>query len=462
MFFLFSFDAYYTESDPRGPKNGYDFKNIGPLYPTGPNPSLDIRVDSNQKFQTMKGFGAAISNAAAQLLYSKTSNRRQVLEHLFDPIKGAGISYIRLTMGGSDFQAVPAYTYDDVSDDFELRHFSIQKDRDFIIPLLKEILQINCNLKIMATPWSAPGWMKYNGGLFGGSFIDNDRYYQTYANYFVKFIQAYQSEGIQIDAITPQNEPEHSVSGYPTMSLRAHQEIKLVKEIGRRFRENNINTKIVIWDHNWDNIDYPLQVLGDAEARQYIDGTGFHCYAGNQNDVKRVKNAYPDKNLYFTECSGTDGTYDGGMVWNSQNIFTGQVLNSAISATLWNMALDPNHGPRVGVRGCQNCRGVLTINWDGSYQNNVEYQIIKHFAKYVKPGARRVSSSQLENKKIISVAFENPEGDIIVVVTNMWGEDRTGSSGGGRISVTINGRSYQIPRMVRGGVVTLVQRCREI
>jgi len=414
-----------------------------------PNPGSQggfrVEVNTADKDQEVKGYGAAISNSAAYLIRN-SPQREEILQKLFDRNAGIGISYIRLTMGGSDFNAVPPYTYNDIprgQKDFNLDRFSIDKDKEFVIPALRDMLRYNPNLKILASPWTAPGWMKYNDNLNGGTFIGEDAYYMSYAEYFIRFLRAYRDEGISIDALTLQNEPEHEVWNYPTMKLSSSQQAELIKKLGPRIQQEGFNTAIIAFDHNWDLNWYPMQVLQDAEARRYTAGTAWHCYGGSKWDPLGIRNAFPDKDIYFTECSGGewDPSFDSGFGWNMENLFIAQSRVGARTVLLWNMALDENHGPRNVAGGCRNCRGVLTIPSSGSYTMNQEYYSIGHFSKFILPGARRVFITDHTRDWLETVAFENPDRSVVMVMWNRsWDEEK-------RVDITVNGRwyNYSIP-----------------
>ena len=326
-------------------------------------------------------------------------------------------------MGGTDFQAVEPYTYDDLQscqeNDFNMVSFSIQKDQDFIIPIIKQALSINPSLKIMATPWTAPAWMKTTNSLFGGEFRQGSNYQQAYATYFVKFIQAYQNEGIQIDAITVQNEPKHSDNSYPTMLLSWEAERDIIKNyLGPAFSQNGINTKIIIYDHNWDDTSYAGNILSDSGAAQFIAGSAWHCYGGNHDTPGNFHNQHPTKDIYFTECSGGGWAPDFNIVWGSRIISIGQTRNWAKTALYWNLALDDNHGPKVGVGGCSNCFGLITTHSNGDTTKKPEYYIIGHMSKFVSPGAVRLDTPAYGWDDVHSVAFQNPDGSIAIVVLN--------------------------------------------
>jgi len=391
------------------------------LSPGSGSNSLQIQVDEDITYQQMDGFGAALTDSAAWLI-SNTLDVTQtyaLLNKLFSPTDGIGISYVRLAMGASDFVASTHYTYDDMPPgltDTDLVSFSIARDQAYIIPILQQAKGINPRLKVMGSPWSAPAWMKSPETLYGGSLQSENN--QVYADYFVKFIQAYQAEGIPIDAVTVQNEPHHTDGSYPTMRMERSEQASFVKDhLGPAFDSADIGAKILIWDHNWDEPDYPLGVLGDTDAKRFIAGSAWHCYAGSADAQTVVHNAHPDKDIYFSECTGGDWDTDFAsvLVWNFQNLFIGAIRHWAKAVLLWNLALDENNGPHNG--GCEDCRGVVTIRQDGTVHYNVEYYTIGHLSKFVIPGAYRIESN-LYNGQVETVAFQNPDGSKVLIALN--------------------------------------------
>ncbi len=381
-----------------------------------------ITVDVTQKFQEIEGFGAALTGSSAYLIRQKMSSgqRNTLLRELFDPVAGIGISYLRMTIGASDF-SLSDYTYDDMpvgETDYDLIHFSIEKDLD-VVSVFKEIGAIAPAIKIMGSPWSPPAWMKSNENLKGGKL--KPEAYEVYANYFVKYIQAYKNEGITIDAITPQNEPLYGTASYPCLDMSSEEQLTFIKNnLGPLFQAENITTKIITYDHNFDNTNYAISILNDPIAKNFVSGSAFHAYGGNVSAMSTVHNAHPDKGLYFTEISGGEWATDfsSNLQWNMTNIFMGTTKNWSKIVLLWNLALDQNHGPKNN--GCQDCRGVVTINsTNGSVTRNVEYYSIGHFSKFVSPGAFRISSTSFDSStKLDHVAFLNPDGSTVVVVSN--------------------------------------------
>lgn len=379
-----------------------------------------VSIDPAVTYQEIEGFGASLTDSSAWLIYEflTPSERQAVLTDLFDPQTGIGLNYLRQPMGSSDFR-LQDYSYDDlppnVNSDYALVYFSIAYDENYIIPTLQEILSINPAVRIMASPWSPPVWMKISGQIGGGR-LKND-VYTTYANYFVKYIQAYAAHGISIDAVTLQNEPYYEPWTYPGCRMEPADQIKLVKEMGPAFQQHQIATKILIWDHNWDNPDYPLTVLSDPLARPYISGTAFHHYGGDVSAQTLVHNAYPDKAVYFTE--GSDGTWnDGGfeadLVRNGV-FLVDTVRNWAKTLIKWNLILDENNGPKI-AGGCDTCYGVITIHRSTrQITPRPQYYALGHAAKFLKRGAVRIHS---QSDDIPTAAFQNPDGMMVLYVVN--------------------------------------------
>ncbi|GIL23403.1 MAG: glucosylceramidase [Bacteroidota bacterium] len=380
-----------------------------------------ITLDSTQKLQSVDGFGAALTGSAAYLINRRLNNQQRdsLLNTLFAPA-GIGISYLRVTMGASDF-SLRDFTYNDMpagQTDPLLSNFSIEPDREDLIPVLKKIIAINPSIKIMATPWSAPAWMKTNQSLKGGEL--QPEYYASYANYFVKYIKAYEAEGIPIAAVTPQNEPLHHVANYPCMSMSAAQQLDFVKNhLGPAFQADGITTGIMLYDHNWDNTEYAISILNDTDVKKFVVGTAFHAYAGSVSAMGTVHQAHPDKALYFTEISGGRWAtnFSDNLMWNLENIFIGTMNNWSKNALLWNLALDQEDGPTNN--GCDNCRGVVTIdNVTGAVTKNEEFYALAHFSKFVKPGAFRISNAELHTQQFHYVAFVNPDGSKAMIASN--------------------------------------------
>jgi len=386
-----------------------------------------ITIDASQKFQEIEGFGAALTGSSAYLINRKlgAGSRATLLDDLFDPVKGIGITYLRVTLGASDF-SLEDFTYDDMAageTDFSLGHFTIDKDRENVVPVLKAITRVSGEVKIMATPWSPPAWMKTNGSLRGGKLRTDC--YGVYADYFVRYIQALKAEGIMIDAVTPQNEPLYYTAGYPCMEMQADEQTAFIKDhLGPAFEAAALKTKIIVYDHNWDHPEYAMAILNDAAAKAYVAGSAFHAYAGNVSAMTTVHAAHPDRGLYFTEISGTDQftVFSDNLQWNMDNVFIGTTKNWSRTALLWNLALDENHGPTNN--GCADCRGVVTINASGNVIRNVEYYSIGHFSKFIRPGANRVASGISSAVNGLNfVSFVNADGSRVLVISYNGGDN---------------------------------------
>ncbi|MDP2058714.1 MAG: glycoside hydrolase, partial [Flavobacteriaceae bacterium] len=266
-------------------------------FGTGFNMYPNIEVDPNQTFQSVDGFGYMLTGGSAEVINSLSASKKaELLNELFSNAENAiSVSYLRISIGSSDLNA-STFSYNDLPQgqtDVNLDNFSLNPDKKDLIPLLKEILKINPTLKLMGSPWSPPVWMKDNNSTIGGSL--QPQYYSVYAQYFVKYIQQMKQEGISIDAITPQNEPLHPGNN-PSMHMTAEQQIDFIKNhLGPAFKNANISTKIIVYDHNCDKPEYPITVMNDAAAKSFVAGAAFHLYAGNISALSTVHNAHPDK-----------------------------------------------------------------------------------------------------------------------------------------------------------------------
>jgi glucosylceramidase len=377
-----------------------------------------INIDSTTRYQTIDGFGYSLTGGSAYLLNEKLdrTDRDKLLRELFS-INGSniGISYLRVSIGASDLDD-DVFSYDDLppgKTDKQLANFSIAADKKNLIPVLKEILSINREIKIMGSPWSAPVWMKSNGKAKGGSL--KKEFYSTYADYFVKYINAMSSEGIPIDAVTLQNEPEHP-GNTPSMTMTAAEQAEFVRDhLGPAFKKAGIKTKIIVYDHNCDHPEYPIAVLNDSSARKFIDGSAFHMYLGDISALSKVHEAHPDKNVYFTEqWTSGKGEFGGDLRWHIKNLIIGGTRNWSKTVLEWNLAADPEFNPHTDDGGCTLCLGALTIG--DTVTRNVSYYIIAHASKFVRPGSVRIGS---QNEQFLpNVAFITPDGKKVLIVLN--------------------------------------------
>lgn len=376
-----------------------------------------IEVDTQQKFQSIDGFGYSLTGGSAYLLHQLPHDQRsKLLQELFGMDDHAiGVSYLRISLGASDLNPHVFSYADEAKGNAHktLETFSLSEDKKYLIPVLKEILAIAPDIKIMASPWSAPAWMKTNNSFKGGSL--DPKYYSVYADYFVKYIQGMKQEGIVIDAITVQNEPENP-NNNPSMVMTAPEQADFVKNhLGPAFEKSGITTKIIVFDHNCDHPEYPITVLNDAAAKKHIDGTAFHLYLGEIEALSTVHNAHPDKSIYFTEqWTSPEGTFDGDLLWHTRHLIIGATRNWSRNVLEWNLAADQEYNPHTDDGGCTACMGALTIG--DSISRNVSYYIIAHASKFVKPGSIRVASTIPQD--LHNVSFVNSSGKNVMIVVN--------------------------------------------
>ena len=382
------------------------------------NSYATIEVDEGKSFQTIDGFGYTLTGGSVQVINQLNAQKRQdLLKELFDTNENSiALSYLRISIGASDLDAMP-FSYNDLPNgqtDINLEKFSLAPNKNDVIPMLKEILAINPNIKIMATPWSPPVWMKDNNSFIGGSL--QPKYYGVYAQYFVKYIQQMKNEGITIDAITPQNEPLHPGNN-PSLLMLASQQADFIKNhLGPAFKAAKVTTKIVTYDHNCNKPEYPIEILNDPEANPYVDGSAFHLYEGDISALTTVHNAFPNKNIYFTEqYTASTGSFDGDLKWHLKNVIIGSMRNWSKTALEWNLANNASFGPNT-IGGCTTCKGAVTINSSDSFTRNVGYYIIAHASKFIPAGSSRISTNISGN--LNNVAFKTPSGKKVLIVEN--------------------------------------------
>lgn len=376
-----------------------------------------IVADTSITYQTIDGFGNCLTGGSAILLNKMSpENRNTLLRELFTTDgKSIGISYIRISIGASDLSD-RVFSYDDLpagETDPEMNNFSIDPEKADLIPVLKEIIAINPSIRIMGSPWSPPVWMKTNGSSIGGSL--KPEFYDAYAKYFVKYIQAMAAEGITIDAITIQNEPLYGGNN-PSMIMYAADQAKFIKEnLGPAFSAAGITTKIIVYDHNADRPDYPLTIYGDNDAASFVDGAAFHLYGGTISKLTDVHNAFPQKNLYFTEqWVGAPGNLANDLSWHVENLIIGGTRNWCRVVLEWNLASDPLYDPHT-AGGCTECLGTVTLNGN-NVTRNPAYYILAHAAKFVLPGSVRIGTNDLGS--LPNVAFKRPDGKKVLIVLN--------------------------------------------
>ena len=409
------------------------FQHIPLAFNEKPNMAIatTITLKPSERFQEIDGFGAAITGSTCyNLLRMSSANRTKLLTEVFDTLNGMGYSYIRISIGCSDF-SLDEYTCWDTPG---IENFKIHDlDKRDLIPILKEIRAINSRVKILASPWTCPRWMKvnnltnlqpYNHWTSGQL---NPACYQDYATYFVKFIEEMNKEGIPIDAITIQNEPlnrGNSASLYMTWQEQAD---FIKKALGPQFEAAGVKTKIIVFDHNYnyDNIadqrSYPVKIYGVPDASKYVDGAAFHAYGGDKSEMLNVHNAAPGKNLYFTEMSiGTwNYSFDGDLIWSMRELGIGTLNNYNKAVIVWNFLLDEKGAPnRPG--GCTTCYGAVEISSTdyATLDRKTHYYLIAQLSKVISPGAVRIGTSGYTADGLYFTAAENLNGSYGVVLLN--------------------------------------------
>lgn len=400
------------------------------LAPLAVSPAADtaawaLVVETTRRYQTMTGFGAALTDASVSLLNAlPRATRDALVRELFSPTRGAGFSMVRVPIGASDFSTTHTTLADSASwsaDGSTLRLDLLGEAAR--LQLLRDIRRQQPALAIMATPWSAPAWMKTPSTLYGGTLRDDA--VPHFARYLERVVAAYDSAGAPIDLMSVQNEPQHAPPDYPGMRLSPAQRAELVgRHLGPALARLPRAPQLLEWDHNWDAPEEPLAVLADSVARRYLHGVAWHCYAGDVSAQSRVQAAFPAMSTYFTECAGGAWAPNFGdnLLWNSKTLIVGSTRHWARGVMLWNLALDAAGGPHKG--GCTNCRGVVTIDTHtAQVTRNEEYYALAHVSRYVKPGAVRVGSrlvgaTDAEAAAVAQVAFVNPDGGVIVIVVN--------------------------------------------
>ena len=420
-----------------------------------------IRLKASEEFQTIDGFGAAITGSTAyNLLKMQPADRAAFLKQTFSHTEGYGMSYIRICIGCSDF-SLSEYT---CCDKEGIENFALtDEETKYVIPVLKEILTYNPELKIMASPWPAPKWMKVNNltdlkpydSWTGGQL--NPKYYQDYATYFALWIKAFNKEGIDIYAMTPQNEPLNRGNS-ASMFMGWQEQRDFVKTaLGPKFKAEGIDTKIYVFDHNYnyDNLadqqGYPTKIYADEEASKYIAGAAYHNYGGNLNELNAIHKANPDKELVFSES--TAGDWNNGanlqarLIDDMEQITLGTVNRWCRGAIIWNLMLDSKRGPnRPG--GCTTGFGAVDINDDfKTIRRNSFYYIMAQMSAGVKPGAKRIGTEGFTKNGLTFSAFRNPDNSYALVLSNKNSED---------VRATVDDGSHHFPVTVPAkGIVTL-------
>jgi glucosylceramidase len=397
-----------------------------------------IRLESENRYQTMDGFGAAVTGSSCyNLLQMKAVDRAQFLKETFSDAEGMGYSYIRVAIGCSDFSLSEYTCWDVQSEGFALT----EEEKEYVIPVLKEILAISPNIKILGSPWTCPRWMKVNNledlqpyeSWTGGQL--NPAHYQAYASYFVQWIQAFAREGIAVEAITPQNEPLNRGNSASLFMSWEEQRDFVKNALIQQFDAAGLDTKIYLFDHNYnydnmsDQAGYPLRIYNEGLVDERIAGAAYHNYGGRRNELLNIHNAFPDKELIFTETS--IGTWNDGrnlavrLLNDMQEVALGTVNNWCKAVIVWNLMLDSDRGPnREG--GCRTCYGAVDLDRSDykTITRNSHYYIIGHLSAVVKPGATRIGTSGDRIDGVTCSAFENVDGTYAAVLLNITSESK--------------------------------------
>lgn len=408
----------------------YNTNKYGEFIPYNLKPGCEMSNIVTAKKSTVinrifLGFGVAITGSSCyNLSLMNKDERNSFLRGIYSK-EGLNLSVGRLSIGSSDYSA-ELYTYDDNPNDTQLKYFSIERDLEYIVPIIKEILEINPNLTIFASPWSPPAWMKTGGEISGGYM--REKYIECYADYIVKYIKAYAEQGIIIKAITPQNEPETQQNGnMPACIWHPETEAKFIITLNSKFKENNIDTEIWCHDHNFSSINRIDWYMKEYELYNFCNGIAFHYYAGTVEETVVLKEKYPSLNLHFTE--GGPRLYDNyDTDWCKWAIMMIKVLNCGYSSfTGWNLMLDETGGPNVGPFFCG---GLVTRNRiNGNLNYSGQYKAVRHLAPFIKKDSeiyqiktnknhQQMSCYPSQTEPVIGCVIKNGEENEVLVLVN--------------------------------------------
>ncbi|MBX3285225.1 MAG: glycosyl hydrolase [Actinobacteria bacterium] len=431
-----------------------------PAAPADAGQAADVVVDLDAARQRTWGVGAALTESSAHLLVGlPPAERAAVLRELFAPERG-GLSVVRLVIGASDFSLDHVSFADAPGADPDLRSFSIDDDRDDVLPVLREILAIAPDVEIVASPWSAPGWMKDTGNDLYGTLLPEHE--ATFARYLVRYLEAYRAEGIRIGWLTVQNEPAAAQFTYPSMIMSPEQQIRVVRDhLGPALVRAGLDTHVLVWDHNWCDArppgscagpapaSFPLEVLDGTQGGFPIGGTGFHCYGGDQVVANEaLHDRWPDLQLWQTECSGGEWQGSRAEAFESTVLLLARDRNHWSNATLlWNLALDPDNGPHLG--GCDTCRGVVTVDPAArTWRAELDLDVLAGFARFAPSGSGALASTATSGLE--SSATCSPTGRPGVVVWNPGDSRRATIRFGG------SGQGIDVAVDLRAGSLTSV------
>lgn len=422
------------------------------LAPAGsPAAGTELTIDPARTDQRVVGFGAAMTDASAELLQTAlpSARRRALYAELFGR-QGLALGFVRVPIGASDFSR-RHYSLNDLPPgqrDPAMARFSMAEPARFQIPALRAARRVNPGLVLMASPWSAPAWMKDSRSLITGRLRADA--HAAYAAYFARYLDAMARAGLPVSYVSVQNEPAFEPKDYPGMRMSAADRAAFVAHaLGPALARRRQRTQILEWDHNWDHPEEPLAVLADPAARRFIAGVAWHCYAGDPKVMAEVRAAYPDTQVFFSECSGGNWSPNWGeaMGWMFDNLIIAPLRAGSRGTLLWNLALDETHGPHLG--GCGDCRAVVTIDRaSGTVTRNLEYYVLGHASRFVRPGAQRIASHGGETAGAAHAAFRNPDGSLVLLARN-------GGNMPLALAITMQGKAWRLT-MPAGEIITLV------
>jgi glucosylceramidase len=385
-----------------------------------PESAATITIDASKTFQTIVGFGGAFTESAAYAL-SKISpeKRAEALRAYFDPKEGLGYSICRTHINSCDF-SLGNYAYTEVDGDTKLEHFDISRDKKLLIPMIKDAMAVKgAQFKLLASPWSPPGWMKTNGEMNHGGQLKPE-YRDTWALYFAKYIKAYQKEGIDIWGVSVQNEPA-AVQTWDSCIWSAQEEGQFVRDhLGPTLQKQGLEAvKILVWDHNKDIIvERVTPILSDPETAKYVWGVGFHWYSGDQfENLDKVHQAFPDKKLLFTEGCQEGGVHPGSWALGERyaHDIIGDLNNWTVGWIDWNMVLDERGGPNHVGNFCD--APIIADAKENKLMYQSSYYYLGHFSKFIRPGAVRIGCT-VKNSSLEVTAFKNTDGSIVIPAMN--------------------------------------------
>lgn len=341
------------------------------------------------------------------------------MTQLFDPKRGIGLSFLRQPIGATDLSRDHS-SFDDMprgQRDPELKHFTVAHDDSYIFPAIRQALKLNPSITVMASPWSPPAWMKTGYTMNGGQLREDAM--PAYAAYLTRSVKAFAARGIPVKYLTIQNEPLNETHNYPGTLLPAVQARQFIgRFLGPDLRRADLKTMILAYDHNWDHPEYPLTILSDPTAAKYVAGSALHCYGGDVSAQNTIHDKFPDKGIWMTECSG--GTWDKEPpLVKTERLLIESTRDWAKAVVLWGLVLDSDHGPHAG--GCGTCRALVTIDLKqspASVTYTGDYYGLGHAARFVHPGATRIDSSSFGKTGLQTVAFQNRDHSIVLLVLN--------------------------------------------